>query len=167
VTLKLGAMSCSIPLDGPVGALVGKTDINPFRPAHIHFLIEEPGYRKLITHLFQEGAGYLDTDVVFGVKEALIVRFDEHPPELVRTVTKEGQPDWVALGPSGSLEMSGTRPGGTAARRQVHNRPVSSIIEFFVAPDGTAAAGVAERGAGGSFESATYGNFGVRSTLVE
>jgi hypothetical protein len=44
---------------------------------------------------------------------------------------------------------------------------VSSIIEFFVAPDDTAAAGVAERGPGGSFESATYGNFDVWSTLVE
>jgi hypothetical protein len=44
---------------------------------------------------------------------------------------------------------------------------VSSIIEFFVAPDDTAAAGVAASGPGGSFESATYGNFDVWSTLVE
>lgn len=44
---------------------------------------------------------------------------------------------------------------------------MSSIIEFFVAPDDTAAAGVAENGPGGSFESAAYGNFDVWSTLVE
>jgi hypothetical protein len=44
---------------------------------------------------------------------------------------------------------------------------VSSIIEFFVAPDDTAAAGIAENGPGSSFESATYGNFDVWSTLVE
>ncbi|MEV7097271.1 hypothetical protein AB0M80_30890 [Amycolatopsis sp. NPDC051045] len=44
---------------------------------------------------------------------------------------------------------------------------MSSIIEFFVAPDDTAAAGVMERGPGGSFESATYGHFDIWSTLVE
>lgn len=44
---------------------------------------------------------------------------------------------------------------------------MSSIIDFFVAPDDTAAAGVAERGPGGSFETATYGNFDVWSTLAE
>ncbi|MBE8525331.1 hypothetical protein ILP97_48985 [Amycolatopsis sp. H6(2020)] len=44
---------------------------------------------------------------------------------------------------------------------------MSSIIEFFVAPDDTAAAGVAENGPGGRFESAVHGNFDVWSTLVE
>jgi hypothetical protein len=44
---------------------------------------------------------------------------------------------------------------------------VSSIIEFFVAPDDSAAAGVAKRGPGGRYESATYRNFSVWSTLVE
>lgn len=44
---------------------------------------------------------------------------------------------------------------------------MSSIIEFFVAPDDTAAAGVVEIGPGGRFESAVHGNFDVWSTLVE
>ncbi|MGW4441890.1 dioxygenase family protein [Streptomyces sp. NPDC004682] len=69
----------AIPMDGPVGDLIHRTDISWFRPAHIHFLIDEPGHRKLITHLFQEGGEYLDSDVVFGVKDPLIVRFTEHP----------------------------------------------------------------------------------------
>jgi hydroxyquinol 1,2-dioxygenase len=69
----------SIPMDGPVGELIHATQISHFRPAHVHFLIDEPGYRKLITHLFQEGADYLDSDVVFGTKDALVVRFDEKP----------------------------------------------------------------------------------------
>ena len=50
---------------------------------------------------------------------------------------------------------------------EMDNRHVSSIIEFFVAPDDAAAAGVAESGPGASFESATYGNFDVWSTLEE
>ncbi|MFD8809145.1 dioxygenase [Streptomyces sp. NPDC059597] len=69
----------AIPMDGPVGDLIHRTDISWFRPAHIHFLIDEPGHRKLITHLFQEGGEYLDSDVVFGTKDPLIVRFTEHP----------------------------------------------------------------------------------------
>ncbi|MQA11755.1 MAG: catechol 1,2-dioxygenase [Pseudonocardiaceae bacterium] len=68
----------SIPMDGPVGDLIRTTDISHFRPAHVHFMLEEPGYQKLITHLFQEGAEYLDSDVVFGTKDALVVPFVEH-----------------------------------------------------------------------------------------
>jgi hydroxyquinol 1,2-dioxygenase len=70
----------TIPMDGPVGDLIGRTDISHFRPAHIHFLINEPGYEPLITHLFQEGAEYLDSDVVFGTKQELVVRFEQREP---------------------------------------------------------------------------------------
>ncbi|MCI2418148.1 catechol 1,2-dioxygenase [Saccharopolyspora sp. K220] len=75
----IAPLGYSIPMDGPVGDLIGKTDISHFRPAHIHFLIDEPGHRKLITHLFQNGAQYLDSDVVFGTKDALVVEFAERP----------------------------------------------------------------------------------------
>jgi hydroxyquinol 1,2-dioxygenase len=67
----------TIPMDGPVGDLVSRTEISHFRPAHIHFLINVPGYEPLITHLFREGSQYLDSDVVFGTKQELVVRFDE------------------------------------------------------------------------------------------
>jgi len=67
----------AIPLDGPVGELIGATEISHFRPAHVHFLIDVPGYEPLITHLFQEGAKYLDSDVVFGTKEELVVAFEQ------------------------------------------------------------------------------------------
>ena len=67
----------AIPLDGPVGELIGATEISHFRPAHVHVLIDVPGYEPLITHLFQEGAEYLDSDVVFGTKEELVVAFEQ------------------------------------------------------------------------------------------
>ncbi|MGW3996438.1 dioxygenase family protein [Amycolatopsis sp. NPDC004772] len=70
----------SIPMDGPVGALIRGTDISHFRPAHVHFLINAAGYEPLITHLFQEGAQYLDSDVVFGTKQELVVAFEERAP---------------------------------------------------------------------------------------
>jgi hydroxyquinol 1,2-dioxygenase len=70
----------TIPLDGPVGDLMHRTAISEYRPAHVHFLLDAPGYRRLITHLFQEGADYLDSDVVFGTKEELVVAFEPREP---------------------------------------------------------------------------------------
>jgi hydroxyquinol 1,2-dioxygenase len=70
----------SIPMDGPVGDLMKQTDISHFRPAHVHFLVTAAGFAPLITHLFQAGAQYLDSDVVFGTKEELVVEFVEHGP---------------------------------------------------------------------------------------
>ena len=70
----------SIPMDGPIGELIGQTEISHFRPAHVHFLLNVPGFRPLITHLFEEGAEYLDSDVVFGTKEELVVGYEHHEP---------------------------------------------------------------------------------------
>jgi hydroxyquinol 1,2-dioxygenase len=70
----------TIPMDGTVGELMSRTDISHMRPAHIHFCLEAPGFRRCVTHLFQRGDKYIDTDVVYGVKERLIADFVEHPP---------------------------------------------------------------------------------------
>ena len=70
----------SIPMDGPVGDLVARTAISHYRPAHVHFLITAPGCEPLTTHLFQDGAEYLDSDVVFGTKQELVVRFERREP---------------------------------------------------------------------------------------
>ncbi len=81
----------SIPMDGTVGDLLRHTDISHFRPAHIHFLIAAPGYETLVTHLFKKGAKYIDSDVVFGVKDKLIVEFEKHPAG--KTPTGENSPE--------------------------------------------------------------------------
>jgi hydroxyquinol 1,2-dioxygenase len=69
----------TIPMDGPIGELMQKTNISHMRPAHIHFCIEAPGYHRVVTHLFQRGCPYIETDVVYGVKEPLIVDFEKKP----------------------------------------------------------------------------------------
>ena len=50
---------------------------HPMRPAHVHFLVDAPGYEPLITHVFIEGDKYLDSDVVFGVKNELIAKIEK------------------------------------------------------------------------------------------
>ena len=92
----IAPLGYSIPMDGPVGELIHRTDISHFRPAHIHFLIDVPGYETLITHLFQEGADYLDSDVVFGTKQELVVRFDEQEPGPTPAGGESAEPFLVA-----------------------------------------------------------------------
>ncbi len=67
--------SYPIPTDGPVGDLLRATNRHPWRPAHVHAMIAAPGYRTLTTHIFDAEDPYLDSDVVFAVKESLINRF--------------------------------------------------------------------------------------------
>ena len=69
----------TIPMDGPVGELMKKTKISEYRPAHIHFCISAPGYHRIMTHLFQKDDPYIETDVVYGVKEPLITEFVKKP----------------------------------------------------------------------------------------
>lgn len=70
-------VSYSIPDDGPVGRLLQATNRHPWRPAHVHFMVDAPGCRQLVTHLFCQGDPYLESDAVFGVKDSLKVAFRE------------------------------------------------------------------------------------------
>jgi hydroxyquinol 1,2-dioxygenase len=64
-----------IPHDGPVGDMLEAQGRHPWRPAHVHFMISAPGFEQLVTHVFVAGDEYLDSDVVFGVKDTLIREF--------------------------------------------------------------------------------------------
>ena len=70
--------SYSVPDDGPVGKLLRALGRHPYRPAHIHFIVSAPGFQPVTTHLFVAGDPYLDSDVVFGVKNSLVVEFVRH-----------------------------------------------------------------------------------------
>ncbi|MDE2361513.1 MAG: hydroxyquinol 1,2-dioxygenase [Hyphomicrobiales bacterium] len=80
--------SYPIPTDGPVGALLASAGRHAYRPAHVHFRIAAPGHHDLVTHVFVRGDKYLDSDVVFGVKESLIADFERRD----RTVPLAGAP---------------------------------------------------------------------------
>lgn len=68
-----------IPDDGPVGDMLRATRRHPWRPAHLHFMIQAPGYETLITHVFRNGDPYLDSDAVFGVRESLVADWTQQP----------------------------------------------------------------------------------------
>ncbi len=68
-----------IPDDGPVGRMLAAQGRHPYRPAHVHFMIGADGCETLVTHVFVAGDRYIDSDVVFGVKESLIRELDRRP----------------------------------------------------------------------------------------
>jgi hydroxyquinol 1,2-dioxygenase len=79
VVKTVAPIGYTIPMDGTIGELMHRTKIGHMRPAHIHFCIESPGHHRVVTHLFQRGDQYIDEDVVYGVKEPLIVDFKKMP----------------------------------------------------------------------------------------
>jgi len=91
----------TVPMDGTVGELINHTNVSHMRPAHIHFAVAAPGYRGVVTHLFRRGDEYLDSDVVCGVKEPLIVDFVGRPAgkaptgEMVKTPFYQVHYDFV------------------------------------------------------------------------
>jgi hydroxyquinol 1,2-dioxygenase len=80
--------SYPIPTDGTVGQMLEATHRSPMRPAHIHFMVQKPGYDTLVTHIFVEGDEYLDSDVVFGVRSSCVGQYIKHPPGTAPDGTK-------------------------------------------------------------------------------
>ncbi len=71
----------SIPMDGPVGAMVQAQKRHGMRPAHIHLLIGAPDYRELVTALYLSSSEYLASDVVFGSSsEDLVAEIVKNDP---------------------------------------------------------------------------------------
>ena len=71
-----------IPVSGPVGALLRAAGRHNLRPAHIHFLIDKPGYKTQFSQVYASDDPNLDTDVQFGVTCALVgqmLRHDDQP----------------------------------------------------------------------------------------
>jgi catechol 1,2-dioxygenase len=64
-----------VPTDGPVGRILDKMGRHPMRPAHMHFIVDAPGYQQVVTHVFVKGDPYLDSDTVFAVKGSLVGEF--------------------------------------------------------------------------------------------
>lgn len=67
-----------IPTDGVVGRLLEAQDRHPMRPAHLHALIFKPGFKVLISQVYDPNDPHIESDVQFGVTKALIGDFVRH-----------------------------------------------------------------------------------------
>lgn len=68
-----------VPVDGPVGKLLGAAGRQPVRPAHVHLIVSAPGHHTLVTHFFDSESPRLTSDPVFGVRESLVKKFEPQP----------------------------------------------------------------------------------------
>lgn len=93
-----------VPHDGPVGRLLKILHRHPYRPSHVHFMFEKPGYDHLITYvipkynrikyyisdrhsraLYLRNDPYETSDAVFGVKDSLLVNLQTLTDEKIAT----------------------------------------------------------------------------------
>lgn len=84
-----------IPYDGPVGDLLTAAGRGPMRASHLHFMVIARGYHRLVTHIFVRGDDYQDRDAVFGVKESLVVDFEEQPAGAPTPTGREVEGSWT------------------------------------------------------------------------
>ena len=68
-----------VPIDGPNGMLLGAQKRHNMRPAHLHFLIEKPGYKTIASQVYDPQDPNLQTDSQFGVTKALIGDYRKQP----------------------------------------------------------------------------------------
>jgi catechol 1,2-dioxygenase len=67
-----------IPTHGVVGRLLAAQGRHPMRPAHLHALIVKPGFKVLISQVYDPNDPHIDTDVQFGVTKALLGDYVRH-----------------------------------------------------------------------------------------
>lgn len=84
-----------IPLDGVVGRMLKAQNRQPKRPAHLHALIFKPGFKVLISQVYDPEDPNIEVDPQFGVTKALLgnyVRHDDPYPS-----DRNIRPPWFSL----------------------------------------------------------------------
>ncbi|WP_441261124.1 dioxygenase [Bradyrhizobium sp. 521_C7_N1_3] len=111
-----------IPTNGVVGRLLEAQSRHPYRPAHLHALIFKPGFKVLISQVYDPADPHIDSDVQFGVTQALIGKFQRH--DTPHPTARDVPTPWYSLDHTYRLEAGEAvlpRPpikyGGPAGRR--------------------------------------------------
>jgi catechol 1,2-dioxygenase len=109
-----------IPVDGPVGDLVRAAGRHNMRPAHLHFLIYKPGFKTHISQVYSSDDPHLETDVQFGVTEALVGHYVRH----------EGEVPWYTLDHTFVVEPGEAKlPRPPITAKATGERPVLAVLE--------------------------------------
>jgi catechol 1,2-dioxygenase len=95
-----------IPIDGPVGELLRAAGRHNMRPSHLHFLAYKPGFKTLISQIYDPNDKNIETDVQFGVTHHLIGEYVPHDEACA--AAPEFKPPWFTLRHTFVME------GGTA-----------------------------------------------------
>ncbi len=110
----------AIPTDGVVGELLRALGRAPLRPAHIHFMIDKPGFKTQFSQVFASDDAQLHEDVLFAVTQALVGQFVLHDGEPAPAADVSGP--WFSLDHHFVLEAGESRLPEPPCRRQVRRR---------------------------------------------
>jgi hydroxyquinol 1,2-dioxygenase len=78
----------ALPADGPVGRLLTGLGYRLDRPAHLHLRLSAPGFRTLVTHVFDRADPAIARDALFCVKPELLA-------DVRRVSPPEAPPAWA------------------------------------------------------------------------
>jgi hydroxyquinol 1,2-dioxygenase len=84
-----------IPIDGPVGELLRAAGRHNMRPSHLHFLAYKPGFKTLISQIYDPNDKNIETDVQFGVTHHLIGNYVRHDEACA--AAPDVKPPWYTL----------------------------------------------------------------------
>jgi hydroxyquinol 1,2-dioxygenase len=70
--------SYPVPVDGVAGDLLRAQRRHNMRPAHVHFMIRQPGFKTQFSQVYWAGDPYLDTDSQFGATAATTGNYVRH-----------------------------------------------------------------------------------------
>ncbi|PUE26597.1 catechol 1,2-dioxygenase [Limnohabitans sp. JirII-29] len=116
-----------IPLSGPVGALLRAQSRHNMRPAHIHFMINKPGYKTQFSQVYSSDDPFLETDVQFAVTQALIGHYVLHTNTPAPDPQVQG--DWYSLDYTFVIEPGENRlPKPPITGKAEGGKPVNVVL---------------------------------------
>jgi catechol 1,2-dioxygenase len=120
-----------LPLSGPVGALLRAQGRHNMRPAHIHFMINKPGYKTQFSQVYSSDDPNLETDVQFAVTQALVGQYVLHDASTEPAPASDVQGPWYSLSHNFVIEPGDNalpKPPITGGNRE-GERPVYTVLE--------------------------------------
>jgi len=123
-----------IPLSGPVGALLRAQGRHNMRPAHIHFMIYKSGFKTQFSQVYSSDDPNLETDVQFGVTQALVGEYVLHAAEEPSPASEVTGP-WYSLAHSFVIEPGEAKlPAPPITGKAAGDRPQLQVLERRPAP---------------------------------
>lgn len=117
-----------IPVTGIVGALLRAQGRHNMRPAHVHFMIYKPGFKTQFSQVYSSDDPNLETDVQFGVTQALIGKYVRHEGEPAPATDVTGP--WYSLEHHFVIEPGEARlPKPPITAKAEGERPLRTVIQ--------------------------------------
>lgn len=116
-----------VPVTGPVGAMLRAQGRHNMRPAHIHFMIQKPGFKTQFSQLYSHDDPHLDSDAAFAVTHALVGQYVLHRSEPAPAGDIRG--DWYSLEHRFVLDAGESRlPKPPISGKASGERPVLEVL---------------------------------------